>query len=134
MFCFVSCFHHSSFDTFSDYFKSCKEAGKPFMTLSDILQLRNDTTGNYFEFIEHFVFSVVGKKYFKNNWCDQLLSDFTTVSNEALAILKYENNVETWKDMVNKNITKNFNVTNKKNKWWFFRWFNCKYLAIPGVV
>ena len=83
------------------------------MTLSDILQLRNDTTGNYFEFIEPFISSVVGKIYFKNNQCDQLLSDFTTVSDEALAILIYENNVETWKDMVDKNITKNSKVTKK---------------------
>ena len=57
------------------------------MRLSDILQLRNDTTNKYFEFIEHFVSSVAGKIYFKNNQCEQLLSDFTTVSDEALAIL-----------------------------------------------
>ena len=65
MFCFVSCFYHSSYDTFLDYFKSCKESGKMIMTLSDILQLKKDTTGNCFEFIEHFVSSLVGRIYFK---------------------------------------------------------------------
>ena len=64
------------------------------MTLSDILQLRNDTTGYYFELIEQFILSVAGKIYFKNNQCDQLFSDFTAVSDEVLAILIFENNVE----------------------------------------
>ena len=36
-----------------------------------------------------------------------------TVSDETLAILIYENNAEIWKDMVDKNITKNSKVTNK---------------------
>ena len=56
---------------------------------------------------------VLLKIYFKNNWCNQSLSDFTTIKDEALAILIYENNAETWKDMVDKNITKNSKVTKK---------------------
>ena len=83
------------------------------MILSDILQLRNDITGNYIEFVEHFISSVVGETSFKNNQCDQLLSDFTAINDEAWAILIYENNAETGKGMVDKNITKNSKVTKK---------------------
>jgi hypothetical protein len=35
------------------------------------------------------------------------------VSDEALAILIFENNIETWKDMAEKNITKNSDVSRK---------------------
>ena len=56
---------------------------------------------------------MVGKKYYKYHKTDRLLSEFTTVSDEALAILIYENNIETWKDMASKNITKNSMVGRK---------------------
>ena len=57
--------------------------------------------------------SITDKIYFKNNRCEKLLSEFTTISDEALAILIYENNATTWKDMVDKNITKKSEVTKK---------------------
>ena len=83
------------------------------MTLSEILKMRTDTTNIYFDFIEYFVSSVVRKHHYKDNRCNKLLSEFTTVSDEALAILIFENNIETWKDMASKNITKNSNVSHK---------------------
>ena len=75
--------------------------------------MRNDTTGVYFEFIEYFVLAVVGKNHFKYHWCDKLLLEYTTVSDEAMAILIYENNIDTWKDMLEKSITKNSTVLKK---------------------
>ena len=45
--------------------------------------------------------------------CEKKISEFTTVSDEALAILIFENNLDTWKDMSEKNITKNSSVAKK---------------------
>ena len=80
------------------------------MSLSDILYMRNDTTGVCFKFLEYFVSSVTGKNKFKYNHCDKLISEIVMVCNEALAILIYKNNIDTWKDLLNNNITKNFSV------------------------
>ena len=76
------------------------------MTICQVMELRKDTTGLYFEFIEYFLTSVVGKNCYKMYRCEKLLSEFTTVSDEALAILILENNIETWKDMVEKILLK----------------------------
>jgi len=83
------------------------------MTLSDILLMRKDTTGNYFEFIEYFVSSVAGKNHYKYHRCDKLLSEYTSVSDEAMAILIYENNYDTWRDMVEKELTRNSSIMKK---------------------
>ena len=83
------------------------------MTISQILSLRKDMSSIYSDFIEFFISSIVGKNYYKENRCFKLLSEFTTVSDEAMAILTYENNIKTWKDMASKNITKNSNVGRK---------------------
>ena len=77
------------------------------MTLSQILQLRKDTTGVYFAFIEYFVSSVVGKNHYKYHCCDKHMLEYVTVSNEALAILIFENKIDTWNNMAEKNIIKN---------------------------
>ena len=77
------------------------------MSLSDILCMRNDTTGVYLEFLEYFVSLVTGKNKFKYNCCDKLLSEYVMVCNEALAILIFKNNIDTWKDLLDNNITKN---------------------------
>ena len=84
----VNCF------LYEDYCNACKLEGKPFMTISQIMELRKDTTGLYFEFIEYFLSSVVGKNHFKMYRCEKLMSEFTTVSDEALAILIMENNIK----------------------------------------
>ena len=67
----------------------------------------------YFDFIEYFLSAVVGKTYYKEHRCEKLLSEYASVSDEALAILIFENNFETWKDMAKRNITKN-SVVNRK--------------------
>ena len=76
------------------------------MTVNEILKMRKDTSSLYFNFIEYFVSSVVGKTHYKLYKCDELLSKFTTVSDEVLAILIYKNNLDTWKDMAYRKITK----------------------------
>lgn len=73
--------------------------------MEKVLALRSDTSGLYFNFIEYFLSAVVGKIYYRENKCEKLLLDYATVSDEALAILTFENNIETWKDMANHNIT-----------------------------
>jgi hypothetical protein len=77
------------------------------------MQMRKDSSSLYFDFIEYFVSSVVGRNHYKYHRCDKLLSEFTSVSDEALAILIFENNLDTWKDMAEKNITKNSDVIRK---------------------
>lgn len=96
-----------------DYWKAKGESGKETMTLKEILQMRKNSTSIYFDFIEYFVSAVVGKMKYKNHCCEKLLSSFTTVSDEALAILIFENNIATWNNMASKNITKNSGVTRK---------------------
>ena len=81
------------------------------MTVNQILLLRNDNDALYYDFIEYFLSAVVGKREYKMYRCDMLLSQFTTVSDEALAILIYENNRETWVDMMNNNIKKNSKIS-----------------------
>ena len=83
------------------------------MSLSDILLIRNDTTGVYFEFLEYFVSLVIGRNKFKYNCCDKLLSEYVMVCNEALTILIYKNNIDTWKDLLDNIITKNSLVKKK---------------------
>lgn len=96
-----------------DFCNAPKEVAEVTFTLSKILELRKDTSKVYFAFIEYFVSGVVGKNVYKKNKCDKLLSQFTSVSNEALAILIFENNVDTWNDMAQNKITKNSNVYQK---------------------
>jgi len=83
------------------------------MSVDNILNMRKDTSSLYFLFIEYFVSSVVGKIHYNLCKSYKLLSEFTTVSDEALAILIYENNLETWKDMACRKITKNSDVSRK---------------------
>ena len=82
------------------------------MTLSfdAILQLRKDTTGLYFNFIEFFIAPVVGKIFYKDKRCEKLVSEFVSVSDEAFALLIFENNYETWCDMIKTKNTKKSGV------------------------
>ena len=79
------------------------------MLLDESLSWRKDSTGLYFNFIEYFIAPVVGI-FYKENRCERLISDFISVGDEAFAILIFENNYETWCDMVKRNNAKNSNV------------------------
>ena len=83
------------------------------LSCDDILKLRQDSTGLYFNFIEYFIAPVVGKIFYKENRCDRLMSDYISVSDEAFAILIFENNYDTWCDMVKRNNTKLSTVIRK---------------------
>lgn len=82
------------------------------MNLDQILLMRNDTTGLYFNFIDFYLSGIIGKMFYKENRCEKLLSEFSSISDEALAILIFENSKETWHDMV-KNNSKKSMVTRK---------------------
>ena len=73
----------------------------------------NESLMCYFEFIEYFVSAVVGKIRYKENRCVKVMSEFVTTADEALAILIFENNFDTWKDMAKNTITKNSEVARK---------------------
>lgn len=100
----------------SDYVEACggitKVKGK--ISLEQILQMRSGSDKYiYFDFIEYFVSAVIGKKRYKANKCDKLLSTYASISDEALALLAFENNFDTWYDMAKKKITKGSDVPRK---------------------
>ena len=98
---------------FTDYVKACNGISQVTITVEQVLALRQDTTNVYFDFIEYFLSAVVGKKYYKKNRCVKLLSKYATVADEALAILIFANNLDTWKDMARNNRTKKSTVPPK---------------------
>ena len=69
-----------------------------FIPLS-IVETRRNSTPSYIDFFNMFVANVVGKKTFESHCWRQKASQFVTVSDEALALLMYENNYERWTDM-----------------------------------
>lgn len=83
------------------------------MTMQDILLMRQNPSSLYFNFIEYFISSVIGKNYYKYHKRDKLMSQYVTVSDEALAILIFENNIDTWIDMANNGNTKKSRVNRK---------------------
>ena len=74
------------------------KAVKKNLNLDQILEMRQ-LENAYFNFVEYFVSSVIGKTCFKQNSCDNLLSHYATISDEAFAILIFENNLDAWLDM-----------------------------------
>ena len=67
----------------------------------------------YMDFFVLFVASVVGKKRFENLCWKQKLSDFVSVSDEALALIIFENNYDRWIAMGNNNDWTNCTVRPK---------------------
>ena len=72
---------------------------KKNVNLDQITEMRQAENFAYFDFAEYFVSSVIGKSRFKQNCCDNLLSQYATISDEAFAILIFENNFDAWIDM-----------------------------------
>ena len=107
--------------------------------LPSIVNLRRSTSPMYVDFFGLFVAPVVGKKRFDSLCWQQHLSNFVTISDEALALVIFENNYERWMDMEKNNnwtsssvrpkyttggnafqtpkASKGINNSNKKNKW-----------------
>lgn len=66
---------------------------------SSIIETRRNNLDMYMDFFTLFVAPVVGKKRFEDNCCRQKLSDFVTISDEALALILFDNNYDRWLDM-----------------------------------
>ena len=64
-----------------------------------IVESRHKDIPSYVDFFNLFVANVVGKKHFENVCWREKLSNYVTVSDEAIALLIYENNYERWTDM-----------------------------------
>ena len=65
-------------------------------------EMRHRDSGNYMVFVDSFVRRVVGCSLF-DRYCDScLLSTFVNVSDEAFALLVYENQEERWKQFYEK--------------------------------
>src|SRR5690242_3921349 len=81
--------------------KACKkiENVKEQMNLEQILQMRTKNNFVYYDFINYFIPPVIGKMEYKKKSCVNVLSKYATVSDEAFAILCFENNIDTWIDM-----------------------------------
>ena len=75
--------------------------------------MRSKDNFMYYDFINYFVSSVIGKMDYKKKCCSNLLSTYATVSNEAFAILSFENNFDTWMDMGVRGDTKTSQVPRK---------------------
>ncbi len=75
------------------------KAVKKSINLDQIMEMQQAENYAYFNFVEYFVSSVIGKSCFKQNCCDKPLSQYATISDEAFAILIFENNLDAWIDM-----------------------------------
>lgn len=64
-----------------------------------IVETRRKESAMYVDFFTLFVAPVVGKKKCENNCWREKLSSFVTVSDEALALLLFDNNYLRWLDM-----------------------------------
>ena len=75
--------------------------------------MRSPENYMYFDFIYYFIPPVIGKMNYKKKSCTNVLSTYASVSDEAFAILCFENNFETWMDMGITNNTKTSKVPRK---------------------
>ena len=75
--------------------------------------MRSKDNFMYYNFINYFVSSVIGKMDYKKKCCSNLLSTYATVSDEAFALLSFENNFDTWMDMGVRGDTKTSQVPRK---------------------
>ena len=67
------------------------------------METRRQDKDMYHDFINYFVKPVVGLRKFDGNCFKFLLSRYVTVSDEAFALLTFENNYDCWLDMAKKN-------------------------------
>ena len=74
-----------------------------FFLPKSIVETRRQDKDMYHDFINYFVKPVVGKRKFDNSSFKYLLSRYVTISDEAFALLTFENNYERWLDMAIKN-------------------------------
>src|SRR6476661_3308426 len=75
--------------------------------------MRSKNNFVYYDFINYFIPPIIGKMDNKKKSCVNVLSKYATVSDEAFAILCFENNIETWMDMGVRGDTKTSKVPRK---------------------
>ena len=69
------------------------------MTLAKVLQAR-DNVDDFAAFCDCFLSCVVGRSVYKQNMTTTLVSELSTSSDEAFAIICIENNIEAWDYMI----------------------------------
>ena len=79
----------------------------------DLFNLWKDDTGIYEKFVDFLLSAVIGKRVYKIWKYKALLSTYTTVSDEAFALIVVENNWERWVDMHEQNNFKSSNIMPK---------------------
>ena len=84
-----------------------------FIPLSTV-EARCKDIPSYVDFFKLFVSNVVGKKHFENVCWREKLFNFVTVSDEAIALLIYEDNHERWTD-IGKKANCNFSTIQPKH-------------------
>ena len=88
------------------------------LKLKPILAMRKSSKGGhkiteYYDFVQHFLSVVVGKRTYAKKCHVERISTFVTPSDEALAILLYENSYDRWIDMAKKRNTKKSTILPK---------------------
>ena len=79
----------------------------------DLFNLRKDETGIYEKFVDYLLSAVVGKQIYKSRKHKSLVSTYTSISDEAFALIVVENNWERWVDMHEQKNFKSSNVMPK---------------------
>ena len=74
-----------------------------FFIPKNIVETRRQNHEMYQDFATFFIAPVVGKRKFVNSNFKFLFSKYVTVSDEAFALLLFENNYDRWLDMANNN-------------------------------
>ena len=78
-----------------------------------MFNLRKDDTGIYKKFVDYLLSAVVGKHVCESCKHKALVSTYTTISDEAFALIVVENNWERWVDMHEQNNFKSSNIMPK---------------------
>ena len=68
------------------------------ITLEQVPAIRSNTIIMQFEFIEHFLSTLIGKTFYKANKYEKLLLEYAAISNEALTNLLPKNNLNVWQN------------------------------------
>src|SRR5687768_18508640 len=102
----------------SDFVKDCKgiKNVRESFNLEQVLKMCSEKNFMYFDFINYFVSTVIGKMDYKKKYCTMVLSKYATVSDKAFALLCLENNYKTWMDMGLTGNKKTSNATCKYTK------------------
>ena len=80
------------------------------VAICDINGLRENDADNYEWFTSNFLPAVVGSRCWNAHYRKDTLSTFVSISDEAFALVCYENNYARWDDMFEKKNTKSSEI------------------------